>query len=271
MSGVVETQLREILAGLEHRLGQSGLLIGEVRVLDEGAWGRLDAIIEGPQSSGKLQIHLGKKGRVSVVPQGSAAGLISQALANSATGSAPPAARTLPSNFATAPVSKPRASAPIVTPPTVQRPMTSSVRGVNGELVVDCSKFGQHLIGPTQWRGMLREKGKWREVFLSPQFERGHNNLGEFLAIIDACQRVERGELGCESLWSDSQTALSWFRNGAMKTSIDWARDCDEQFASAIRDGMAWLRGTDRAKWTSLMSRWDVSSRGENPADFGRK
>ena len=102
-------------------------------------------------------------------------------------------------------------------------------------------------------------------------YERGHNNLGEFLAIIDACQRLERGDLKCATLWSDSKTALSWFRTGKIRTTIDVDGQCDSAFAAAVNDARKWLESANRPKWFAMMSRWDTSARGENPADFGRK
>ncbi|MSQ90773.1 MAG: hypothetical protein EXS01_05185 [Phycisphaerales bacterium] len=268
MSDGVEGKLREELTKLERPLAHAGYLIGDVRVIDEGSWGRLDATIEGANLSGKVQIHLGKKGRISIVPQGNAARAIAAALDGKAAAvTAPnlsrPAHATQPDHATQSTQAVPRAKVTL---------RTSRVRGVPGELVVDCSKFGKSLIGPTEWRGVIcTASGSWSETFHSPQFERGHNNLGEFLAIVDACQRIESGQERCDTLWSDSKTALSWFSKGVIRTTIDVDGVCDAHFAAAIRDAHTWLAKADRRKWMRMMSRWDVSSRGENPADFGRK
>ncbi len=221
-----------------------------MRVVDEGSWGRLDAVLEGTALSGKLQVHLNKKGQISIVPQGNAAYSIARALEG----------RGVAVSAATA------------QPFTTAKKCAPSVRGTAGELVVDCSKYGKSLIGPTEWRGVLHMGADgWREVFHSPVYSRGHNNLGEFLAIIDGCQRVERGECKCDSLWSDSKTALSWFRTGIIKTTLDINTSFDPEFLAAIRGAEAWLAAADRPTWMKLFTRWDVSERGENPADFGRK
>jgi ribonuclease HI len=123
----------------------------------------------------------------------------------------------------------------------------------------------------TQTQTPTTVTGGWQDVFHSPLYERGHNNLGEFLAIIDACQRLERGELKCATLWSDSKTALSWFRTGKIRTTIDVDGQCDSAFAAAVKDARKWLESANRTTWFAMMSRWDTSARGENPADFGRK
>ena len=80
MSTGVDEQLRNELARIERPLAHAGFLIGEVRIVDEGSWGRLDAVVEGCNIAGKIQIHLGKKGRISIVPQGNAARAIAVVL-----------------------------------------------------------------------------------------------------------------------------------------------------------------------------------------------
>ncbi len=262
MSGSVESRLRGELTKLERPLAHAGFLVAEVRVMDEGTWGRLDAVVEGTNLSGKLQIHLGKKGKLSIVPQGNAA----RALAAALDGIECAVSMANPGR-ADDPHASGRES------DSVRERVTSpAVRGNAGELVVDCSKFGGSMIGPTEWRGVeFTARGAWREVFRSAMHQRGHNNLGEFLAIVDACQRIERGELSCTTLLSDSVTALSWFRTGKIKTTINIGAVCDPTFARAVQSASEWLQAADRTKWYAMMARWDVSLRGENPADFGRK
>ena len=286
MSTGVDEQLRNELARIERPLAHAGFLIGEVRVVDEGSWGRLDAVVEGCNIAGKIQIHLGKKGRISIVPQGNAARAIAVVLEGTGGDvTAPNPSRPTPLQSSNTQTSSAQSSSAQIStkPPALTRtadglsklkPATrrTSVRGNTGELVVDCSKFGGSLIGPTEWRGVLfSSTGEWQDVFHSPLYERGHNNLGEFLAIIDACQRLERGELKCVTLWSDSKTALSWFRTGKIRTTIDVDGQCDSAFAAAVNDARKWLESANRPKWFAMMSRWDTSARGENPADFGRK
>ena len=271
MSKGVDEQLRNELARIERPLAHAGFLIGEVRVVDEGSWGRLDAVVEGCNIAGKIQIHLGKKGRISIVPQGNAARAIAVVLEGTGGDvTAPNPSRPTPLQTSTKPPALTRTADGLSKPKPATR--RTSVRGNLGELVVDCSKFGGSLIGPTEWQGVLFSRtGEWQDVFHSPLYERGHNNLGEFLAIIDACQRLERSELKCVTLWSDSKTALSWFRTGKIRTTIDVDGQCDSAFAAAVNDARKWLESANRPKWFAMMSRWDTSARGENPADFGRK
>ena len=263
-SGAVERALRGEIARIEGALAQGGFLLGEVQVLDEGSWGRLDAVLEGTEQSGKLQIHLNKKGVVRIVPQGSAAQGIARALGSVGIDC------TTASHHAPTRTTERGAAEPSAKSAAAARVRALAI-GVDGELVVDCSKFGRSLIGPTEWRGMLHQGGAWREVFHSPRFARGHNNLGEFLAIIDAVRRIERGEIACTALLSDSRTAISWFTKGRIRTAIPVNEACDPIFAREFSNAQQWLASCDRVHWSRLLSHWSVKIRGENPADFGRK
>jgi ribonuclease HI len=139
-------------------------------------------------------------------------------------------------------------------------------------VIVDCSKFGKNLIGPTEWRGVQRsERGSYVEVFHSARYERGHNNLGELLAIVDACARISDGSLACSGIRSDSRTAISWFTKRTIKTTLDVDRVCDPEFAAAVRRAQDWLSSPARAAFSVRLTLWDTSREGENPADFGRK
>ena len=284
MSGsrAVSQRLRDELARLESRLASGGFLVSAVDVVDEGTWGRLDAAIEGQSSGGKIQIHLSSKGAVSVVPQGAAAAGIASALglpvrarteatsasvpsggrASRTRGSHPPQGSSGASDDAGYGSSSSRSAPPAAAaPPDPREPV-----------IVDCSKFGRHLIGPTEWRGVQRTAtGAFVEVFHSARYARGHNNLGELLAIVDACERIADGRVTCSGIRSDSRTAISWFDKRIIKTTLDVDGVCDPEFATAVRRAQAWLASPARRACTVRLTLWDTSREGENPADFGRK
>lgn len=289
--GPVERRLREELAQLEARLASGGFLVSAVDVVDEGTWGRLDAAVEGQSSGGKIQIHLSSKGSVSVVPQGAASAGIAGALglpvrARAAATAAAPAstASSAGTGRATGTV-KPRASPGAATSAgnatstgraaTSVRPSPSTPSGPpdpGAPVIVDCSKFGKNLIGPTEWRGVQRSaNGGFVEVFHSGRYARGHNNLGEFLAIVDACERIADGRLACTGIRSDSRTAISWFTKRVIKTTLDVDAVCDPDFAAAVRRAQSWLASPARQACRVSITLWDTRREGENPADFGRK
>ncbi len=286
------TLLDDALARARALLEPLGFLFGAPRLLDEGSWGRYDVSIDPPDGrASKLQVHVNGKGKTSVVPQGPAA-LAMKAVLEGRTDSAPRAitagtpahARVLPltravSANANAGASTVRAGAAsadaVCSPPTTcaTRVTAALPRGVSGDaIVVDCSKFGAHLIGPTEWRGMVRDGADaWTQIFRSGQYTRGHNNLGEFLAIVDALQRVESGTLQVGALYSDSRTAISWVTKGVVKTTIDVDGACDALFAQRVHDARAWLATPACARLRGMVRLWDTPRMGENPADFGRK
>jgi len=136
-------------------------------------------------------------------------------------------------------------------------------------IIVDCSKIGKNIIGPTEWRGVqLSECGSvYIELFRSKKFRRGHNNLGELLAIIDACRRLVDGHLVGTGIRSDSRTAISWFTKRRIQSTLDKA-ECDEEFVKQLQDSMRWLESSAHGIDVSL---WETREEGENPADFGRK
>lgn len=275
--GSVARRLREELARLEAGLAAGGFLVSSVDVVDEGTWGRLDAAVEGQASGGKIQIHLSGKGSVSVVPQGAAAAGIAHALglAAPARPAAAPAASASRTRSAVAASAQARSDAAPGARTAAVRP-TPSVPAAppdpRAPVIVDCSKFGKHLIGPTEWRGVqVSEKGAYVEVFRSARYARGHNNLGELLAIVDACERIADGRLACSGIRSDSRTAISWFAKRIIKTTIDVDAACDPEFAAAVRRARAWLASPARLSCSVRLTLWDTRREGENPADFGRK
>lgn len=290
-TGAVSRRLRDELARLEPGLASGGFLVSAVDVVDEGTWGRLDAAVEGQSSGGKIQIHLSSKGSVSVVPQGAAAAGIAGALGlpvrARAAAMAAVSASTAPRAAASrgAGTSQPRASPGAATsagnatstgrPAPAVRPSPSTPSAPpdpRAPVIVDCSKFGKHLIGPTEWRGVQRSaNGGFVEVFHSGRYARGHNNLGEFLAIVDACERIADGRLACSGIRSDSRTAISWFTKRVIKTTLDVDAVCDPDFAAEVRRAQAWLASPARQACTVRLTLWDTKREGENPADFGRK
>lgn len=298
--------LDDALARARALLEPQGFLFGTPRLLDEGTWGRYDIAIDPPDGrASKLQVHVNGKGRTSVVPQGPAATAMRVLLEGGSTSAAPAAAgapaptmRALPltraareavgGTDAVAPRMAPAANSdqgagaalPRAAsgeagrtgggPPTTTGPAGPVVAGA--AIVVDCSKFGARLIGPTEWRGMQRNAaGGWTEIFRSARHARGHNNLGEFLAIVEALKRLEAGEFASSELFSDSRTAISWVTKGIIKTTLDVDGDCDPGFAALVREARTWITTPACARWRRVVRLWDTPVVGENPADFGRK
>jgi ribonuclease HI len=105
-----------------------------------------------------------------------------------------------------------------------------------------------------------------REVFRRGPFEDGTNNVGEFLALAHALALFK--DTGITSpMYSDSETALSWVRNGKCKTQLERnARNAG--LFRLIADAERWL---EHNEYPNKVLKWDTEAWGENPADFGKK
>lgn len=88
------------------------------------------------------------------------------------------------------------------------------------------------------------------------------NNIGEFLAIIEAVKYILRHPEAPRIIYSDSITAITWYRNKQTASS----RRCEQlQLAEIFLKVMA-------AKIEGIqVLHWDNREWGETPADFGNK
>lgn len=87
-------------------------------------------------------------------------------------------------------------------------------------------------------------------------------NIGEFLAIVDAVKYIIENDYPDKVIYSDSMTALSWFRN---KRTASNKKCKDLQKAEIFLRVMAY--DVDEIE----VHHWDNKNWGETPADFGNK
>ncbi|HUQ95249.1 MAG TPA: ribonuclease H family protein [Bryobacteraceae bacterium] len=99
------------------------------------------------------------------------------------------------------------------------------------------------------------------ELFLKGPYEDGTNNVGEFLAIVQALQ------LSDLPIYSDSRTAQSWVRLKKCRTTLERTSRNGDIF-DLIDHAEAWLRANP---FSNPILKWETSDWGEIPADFGRK
>ncbi len=105
-----------------------------------------------------------------------------------------------------------------------------------------------------------------REVFRQGPFEDATNNIGEFLAIVDALALFKSKSMDA-SVYSDSRTAMAWVREKCVKTELARTEKNAALF-ELVERAEAWLRDND---YDAPVLKWDTEAWGENPADFGRK
>ncbi|MCH5220611.1 MAG: ribonuclease H family protein [Muribaculaceae bacterium] len=122
-----------------------------------------------------------------------------------------------------------------------------------------------HNPGPVEYRGVMVGSGK--QIFHVGPLQGGSNNIGEYLALIHAAALLSKNGDTMTPIYSDSRTALSWFRNRHSKTKVIPTPE--------NRPIMELLERADR--WVAShhvpnpILKWDTDQWGEIPADFGRK
>jgi len=103
-------------------------------------------------------------------------------------------------------------------------------------------------------------------IFAEGPFERGTNNIGEFLAIVHALMLCAKSGLALP-IYSDSENAISWVRQKKCKTLLlPDARN--QRLFDLIAEAEVWLRSQPHS---NPILKWDTKAWGEIPADYGRK
>jgi ribonuclease HI len=105
-------------------------------------------------------------------------------------------------------------------------------------------------------------------IFAHGPYPDGTVNIGEFLAIVDGMKFLVQQGRPYRVIYSDSRTGRARVRDGAINTTLPYTGHNDALFALVDQ-------AIDRLKTQDMRQRdirsWDTNSRGEIPADFGRK
>jgi ribonuclease HI len=104
------------------------------------------------------------------------------------------------------------------------------------------------------------------ELFHSPVFPVGTNNIGEFLAIVHALAMFHEKQPDL-TIYSDSVLAMGWIKSKKCRTKLP-INSKTEYLHSLVARGEKWLQ---THKWRNPILKWETKRWGENPADFGRK
>jgi len=105
------------------------------------------------------------------------------------------------------------------------------------------------------------------EFFRQGPFQRGTNNIGEFLALVHALAYLKKEGKDTLVIYTDSRTAMSWVRNKKVKTTLKKTSQNAILF-ELIDRGISWLKNNS---YKNPIVKWDTKNWGEIPADFGRK
>lgn len=93
------------------------------------------------------------------------------------------------------------------------------------------------------------------------------NNVAEFLAIVHGLAWAKREGVRLQKLYSDSKTAMIWVFAKRCRTKV-FGREGDSECQELVRRAEKWLREND---YPDVIRKWHTKSKGEIPADFGRK
>ena len=104
------------------------------------------------------------------------------------------------------------------------------------------------------------------QLFKSPVFDNGTNNIGEFLAIVHALAWQKQKKVSY-TIYSDSVNAQIWVRQKKCKTKLQRNEKNDYLF-QLVERAEKWLN--ENAIEVPVL-KWKTEIWGEIPADFGRK
>ena len=115
-----------------------------------------------------------------------------------------------------------------------------------------------------EYRGVFTDSRK--EIFRMGPFADATNNIGEFLAIVHA-QALQKNKNRKLIVYSDSNTAITWYRNKKANTKLAPTPQNAELF-ELLKRAEAWLKENSGLP---PVLKWKTEAWGEIPADFGRK
>ena len=104
-------------------------------------------------------------------------------------------------------------------------------------------------------------------VVRSEVYPEGTNNIGEFVAVIDALRYLHKRGRIKEPVYTDSQIAMAWHRRAYPRTKHP-RRKASEPLFAAMDKAVQWLK---EVRPPNPVLHWKKDLWGETPADFGRK
>ena len=139
---------------------------------------------------------------------------------------------------------------------------------VSPAVAVDAACSGNP--GKMEYQGLFVDFGTQPattvQLFKSPVFENGTNNIGEFLAIVHALAWMKQKKVQYP-IYSDSVNAQLWVRQKRCKTKLQ-PNAKNEYLFELIARAEKWLN--ENAIVVPVL-KWKTEIWGEIPADFGRK
>ena len=118
--------------------------------------------------------------------------------------------------------------------------------------------------GKMEYRGVDSETKP--QLVIQGPFEKGTNNIGEFLALVHGLGFLKQREFKYP-IYSDSKIAISWVKTGQCRTNLPISSENKDLF-DLVKRAEKWLKENT---YTTQILKWETKAWGEIPADFGRK
>ena len=118
--------------------------------------------------------------------------------------------------------------------------------------------------GTMEYRGVDTKTKK--QFFIQGPFEKGTNNIGEFLALVHGLGYLKQRNSKIP-IYSDSKIAIGWVKKGQCRTNLQITSENKFLF-DFVKRAEKWLQENT---YTTHILKWETKAWGEIPADFGRK
>ena len=105
-----------------------------------------------------------------------------------------------------------------------------------------------------------------KQLFIQGPFEKGTNNIGEFLALVHGLSYLLKHTIDVP-IYSDSKIAMTWVRKKQCRTNLPITTENKPLF-NLIKRAENWLKEN---RYNTPILKWETKAWGEIPADFGRK
>jgi len=133
-------------------------------------------------------------------------------------------------------------------------------------IYVDGACSGNPGLGEYQCVSLI--DGNRKIIFGSEKYKKTTNNIMEFLALVEALKYNEKHD-NSYLIYSDSVTAIAWVRNKKHKSSLKFSNTTEDSI-DQLEEAENYLQSNTNYNFSKIL-KWDTKSRGEIPADFGRK
>ncbi|PQB08509.1 ribonuclease H [Polaribacter filamentus] len=143
---------------------------------------------------------------------------------------------------------------------------------------VEKEKFGKPILesisvdaacagnpGKMEYKGVFTHNKK--QLFLMGPFQKGTNNIGEFLALVHGIALLKSKNKENTPIYSDSKIAMSWVKQKRCKTNMHFDAS-NKDLLDLIKRAEKWLKENT---FKNPILKWETKAWGEIPADFGRK